>query len=145
MSSQSDVIDDDLYRRTKSLLEPGDIDLAGAIVHTDLSGQEDLEMQELTVELNEVIAAHAGKGETYIHAGNDDPNFSSNQFQGRTLDGDEFVWECQQLLREGTFDIVFYYEADADQEALVEDINDRGYDVTSVVLDEDDEMSASEV
>ncbi|MFB6196526.1 MAG: DUF5778 family protein, partial [Haloplanus sp.] len=73
--SESDVLDDDLYRRTKALLEPGDIDLAGVIVHTDLTGQEDLEMQELTVDLNEVIAAHAGKGETYIYAGNDDPDF----------------------------------------------------------------------
>jgi hypothetical protein len=140
--SDADVLDADLYRRTKALLEPGDIDLAGAIVHTDLSGQEDLEMQELTVELNEVIAAHAGKGETYIHAGNDDPDFSSNQFQGRTLDDDAFVWECQQLLRNGTFDIVFYYEADLDQEALVEAIRDRGYEVTSVVLDDDDEIEA---
>jgi hypothetical protein len=140
--SDADVLDADLYRRTKALLEPGDIDLAGAIVHTDLSGQEDLEMQELTVELNEVIAAHAGKGETYIHAGNDDPDFSSNQFQGRTLDDDAFVWECQQLLRNGTFDIVFYYEADLDQEALVEAIRDQGYEVTSVVLDDDDEIEA---
>ncbi|WP_435069060.1 DUF5778 family protein [Haloplanus sp. C73] len=139
----SDVLDADLYRRTKALLEPGDIDLSGAIVHTDLTGQEDLEMQELTVDLNEIIAAHAGKGESYIHAGNDDPNFSSNQFQGRSLDDDEFVWECQQLLRDGTFDIVFYYEADVDQAALVDDIRDRGYEVTSVVL-EDEELTASE-
>jgi hypothetical protein len=139
--SDSDVLDADLYRRTKALLEPGEIDLAGAIVHTDLSGQEDLEMHELTVELNEVIAAHAGKGEAYIHAGNDDPNFSSNQFQGRTVEDDAFVWECQQLLREGTFDIVFYYEAGLDQAALVSAIRDRGYDVTSVVLDADDEVT----
>jgi len=132
----SDVVDDDLYRRTKALLEPGDIDLAGAIVHTDLSGQEDLEMHELTVELNEVIAAHAEMGETYIYAGNDDPDFASNQFQGLTVEDDTFVWECQQLLRNGTFDIVFYYEADVDQAALVAEVRDRGYEVTSVVLDE---------
>jgi len=143
-SDDADVLDADLYRRTKALLEPGDIDLAGAIVHTDLTGQEDLEMQELTVELNEVIAAHAEKGETYIHAGNDDPNFSSNQFQGRTLDDDAFVWECQQLLREGTFDIVFYYEADLNQDALVADVRERGYEVTSVILDESDEIQATE-
>ncbi|GAB3324504.1 hypothetical protein EI982_15155 [Haloplanus rallus] len=134
----SDVVDDDLYRRTKALLEPGDIELAGAIVHTDLTGQEDLEMHELTVELNEVIAAHAGKGETYIYAGNDDTDFSSNQFQGLTVEDDAFVWECQQLLRNGTFDIVFYYEADVDQEALVADVRDRGYEVTSVVLEDGD-------
>ncbi|MFB6121853.1 MAG: DUF5778 family protein [Haloferacaceae archaeon] len=128
----SDAVDDDLYERTKALLEPGDIDLNGLIVHTDLEGSEDLEMHELTVDLNEVIAAHAGKGETYIYAGNDDPDFSSNQFQGLTLDGDEFVWECQQLLRAGTFDLVFYYEADVDQAALAADVRDLGYDVTSV-------------
>jgi hypothetical protein len=128
----SDAVDDDLYTRTKALLEPGDIDLNGVIVHTDLSGQEDLEMHELTVDLNEVIADHAGKGESYIYAGNDDPNFSSNQFQGLTLDDDAFVWECQQLLRDGTFDLVFYYEADLDQEALVAAIRELGYDVTSV-------------
>jgi len=142
--SERDVLDADLYRRTKALLEPGDIDLAGAIVHTDLSGQEDLEMHELTVDLNEVIAAHAGKGEAYIYAGNDDTNFSSNQFQGLTVDEDAFVWECQQLLRNGTFDIVFYYEADLDQDALVADVRDRGYEVTSVVLDDDDEVTIDE-
>jgi len=140
MSDSSDVLDADLYRRTKALLEPGDIDLAGVIVHTDLTGQEDLEMHELTVELNEVIAAHAGTGEAYIYAGNDDPDFSSNQFQGRAVEDDSFVWECQQLLREGTFDLVFYYEADLDQDALVEAIRDRGYEVTSVVLDDEDEL-----
>ena len=133
-----ETLDEDLYRRTKALLEPGDIELAGAIVHTDLTGQEDLEMHELTVELNEVIAAHAGTGETYIYAGNDDTDFSSNQFQGLTVEDDAFVWECQQLLRNGTFDIVFYYEADVDQEALVADVRDRGYEVTSVVLEDGD-------
>jgi hypothetical protein len=97
-------------------------------------------MHELTVELNEVIADHAGKGEAYIYAGNDDPDFSSNQFQGRAVEDDAFVWECQQLLRDGTFDIVFYYEAALDQDALVDAIRDRGYEVTSVVLDADDEM-----
>jgi hypothetical protein len=141
--SQSDVLDEGLYRRTKALLEPGEIELSGAIVHTDLTGQEDLEMHELTVELNEVIAAHAGKGETYIYAGNDDTDFSSNQFQGLTVEDGAFVWECQQLLREGTFDIVFYYKADIDQTALVEAIRERGYEVTSVVLDDGDGMTAT--
>jgi hypothetical protein len=112
------AVDDDLYRRTEALLEPGDIDLAGVVVHTSLRGEEDLEMHELTVAINDVIAEHAGKGESYIYAGNDDSNFASNQFQGRSLDDDEFVWECQQLLRDGTFDLVFYYEASADHEAI---------------------------
>ncbi|EMA58037.1 DUF5778 family protein [Halorubrum lipolyticum] len=118
----SETVDSDLYTRTKALLEPGDIDLVGCIVHTTLGGQEDLEMHELTVAINDVIADRAGKGEAYIEAGNDDTNFSSNQFQGLTLDDEEFVWECQQLLRDGTFDLVFYYEANVDQEALADDL-----------------------
>ncbi|ELZ48930.1 hypothetical protein C464_05950 [Halorubrum coriense DSM 10284] len=118
----SETVDSDLYARTKALLEPGDIELLGCIVHTDLEGEQDLEMHELTVAVNEVIADHAGKGETYIEAGNDDTDFSSNQFQGLTLDDEAFVWECQQLLRGGTFDIVFYYEATVDQEALASDL-----------------------
>ena len=118
----AETVDEDLYRRTKALLEPGDVDLVGAVVHTDLTGAEDLEMHELTVELNEVVAVHAEKGETYIYAGNDDPDFASNQFQGLTLDDDAFVWECQQLLREGTFDLVWYYEVGVDQDALVDEM-----------------------
>ncbi|WP_396611755.1 DUF5778 family protein [Haloferax sp. S1W] len=120
----SETIDEDLYKRTLALIEPGDIELVGAIVHTDLSGQEDLEMQELTVSINEVIAGHADKGDAWIYAGNDDTDFSSNQFQGLSVDDDEFVWECQQLLRNGTFDLVFYYEATADHDAIVEDLGD---------------------
>jgi hypothetical protein len=120
----SETLDEDLYKRTKALLEPGDIDLTGLIVNTDLSGQEDLEMQELTVAMNDVISEYAGKGESYIYAGNDDPNFASNQFQGLTLDDEEFVWECQQLLRQGTFDLVFYWESTADSEAIAAAVRD---------------------
>ncbi|WP_096390060.1 DUF5778 family protein [Halopenitus persicus] len=118
----SETLDEDLYQRTMALIEPGDVDLIGCIVHSTYDGQSDLEMHELTVTINEVIAEAAGSGETYIEAGNDDPDFSSNQFQGRTLADESFVWECQQLLREGTFDLVFYYEAGADQDAIVEGI-----------------------
>ncbi len=118
----ADPVDDDLYQRAQRLLEPGDIDLVGALVHTDLDGQQDLEMHELTVALNDVIADHAGKGEAYIYAGNDSDEFSSNQFQGKTIEDEQFVWECQQLLREGSFDLVFYYEAGVDQQALTEAI-----------------------
>jgi len=128
----ADVLDQDLYERTKALLEPGDIELAGVIVHTDLSGEEDLEMQELTVDLNDVIAAHTDKGESYIYAGNDDPEFASNQFHGRTLEDDEFVWECQQLLRDGRFHLVFYYEATADHAGIIEAMEDRDLSVTPV-------------
>jgi len=130
-----DAVDADIYRRTEALLEPGEVELNGVVVHTGLDGSQDLEMHELTVELNEVIAEHAGKGETYIHAGNDDPEFASNQFQGRTLGDDEFVWECQQLLREGSFDLVFYYESTADHAGIVEAIEDRGYGATGVRTD----------
>ncbi|MGM0590646.1 MAG: DUF5778 family protein [Halobacteriota archaeon] len=128
----SDVLDDDLYKRTKALLEPGDIELVGVIVHTDLTGQEDLEMHELTVEVNDIIAEHAGEGETYIYAGNDNPEFASNQFHGLRLEDDEFVWECQQLLRNGSFDIVFYYRAGADQAAIVEAVEALGHRATPV-------------
>jgi hypothetical protein len=118
----NETIEEDLYQRTLGLLEPGEIELVGAIVHTDLSGEEDLAMHELTVEANDVVAEHAEKGETYIYAGNDSEAFASNQFQGRTLEDESFVWECQQLLRSGTFDVVFYYEAGPDQEAIVDDL-----------------------
>ena len=118
----NDVIDQELYERTKALLEPGEIELVGCIVHTHLDGQADLEMQELTVDVHDAISDHADKGEAYIYAGNDDPDFSSNQFQGLTLEDEEFVWECQQLLREGSFDLVFYYEAGVDQDALTDDL-----------------------
>ena len=136
--TETDVTDADLRRRTKALLEPGDIDLVGLIVHTDLAGEEDLEMHELTVDLNEIIADHAEKGESYIYAGNDTTEFASNQFQGLTLDDDAFVWECQQLLRGGTFDLVFYYESDVDQTAIVESVEalDQVDRVTTVRTDD---------
>ena len=128
----SDVLEDDLYERTKALLEPGDIELVGLVIHTHLSSEEDLEMHELTVDCNEIIADHTDKGESYIYAGNDDPDFASNQFHGRTLDDDEFVWECQQLLRDGRFHLVFYYEATADHEGIIETLEERGLSVTPV-------------
>ena len=130
----TDAIDDDLVTRTKALLEPGDIDLDGVIVHTEYSGQEDLEMMQATLDAGDVIAEHAGHDpkDVYVHSGNDDPDFSSNQHQGRTIDGEEFVWECQQLLRQGSFDVVIYYEASADHEGIVAGIEALGYDVTGV-------------
>jgi hypothetical protein len=130
-----DAVDADIYRRTKALLEPGEVELNGVVVHTEFDGRQDLEVHELTVDLNEVIAEHAGAGESYIHAGNDDPEFASTQFQGRTLDDDEFVWECQHLLRDGTFDIVFYYESSTDHVGVVEAIEGMGYRVTGVRTD----------
>ncbi|WP_247002444.1 DUF5778 family protein [Halosolutus gelatinilyticus] len=130
----ADVLDNDLYQRTKALLEPGDVDLNGAIVHTEYGGQEDVRMMQATIDVGDIIAEHAGHDPTdcYVYSGNDDPDFSSNQHQGLTLDGEEFVWECQQLLRNGTFDIVIYYEASADHEAILEDVRELGFDVTGV-------------
>ncbi|WP_137285014.1 DUF5778 family protein [Halorussus salinisoli] len=129
-----DAVDEDLYRRTKQLLEPGDIELNGAIVHTDFGGDEDIEMHQATVEVGEIIAEHAGHDpkDTFVYSGTDDTDFASNQHQGLTLDDESFVWECQQLLREGSFDMVFYYEATADHEAILEDVRDLGFDVTGV-------------
>jgi hypothetical protein len=129
-----DAIDEELYRRTKRLLEPGDIELNGAIVHTDLDGSDDIEMHQLTVDVGEIIAEHAGyePTDTFVYSGTDDTDFASNQHQGLTLDDEEFVWECQQLLRNGSFDVVFYYEASADQSAILSDVRDLGVEVTGV-------------
>jgi len=127
----ADALDEDLRRRTEALLDPGEIELNGAIVHTDLGGGEDIEMTEATLEVGGLIADAAGVAEWYVYSGTDDPEFASNQHQGRRMD-EEFVWECQQLLREGTFDLVFYYEASIDQEALLSSIRDAGFRATGV-------------
>ncbi len=65
------------------------------------------------------------------HAGSDDTEFASNQHQGLSVDDDEFVWECQQLVRDGTFDLVFYYEAIADQDGISKG-RERSHAVTGV-------------
>jgi hypothetical protein len=129
-----DVLDEDLYRRTKQLLEPGEVELNGAIVHTDFGGDEDIEMHQATVDVGEIVAEHAGHDpkDTFVYSGTDDSEFASNQHQGLTLDDEEFVWECQQLLREGSFDVVFYYEASADHEAIFEDVRELGFEVTGI-------------
>jgi len=128
----SDTLRDDLVRQTEQLLEPGEIQLNGVVVQTDIPSQDDIRMHELTVKLGDVIASHATDEETFVYSGVGDPEFSLNQHQGRTLDGEEFVWECQQLVRQHTFDVVFYYEASADHEAIVEEIREMGLDVISV-------------
>jgi len=130
----ADAIDEDLYRRTLALLEPGDIELVGVILHTELGTDSEPTLHQITLEAGDVIAEHAGfdPTDTYVHSGNDDPDFGLNQHQGLTLADDEFVWECQQLLREGTYDVVFYYEASADQEGIVEALREGGHRVTPV-------------
>ncbi|ELY65969.1 DUF5778 family protein [Natronococcus jeotgali] len=130
----TETLDEDLYRRTKALLEPGEVELNGAIVHTDYDGSEDVRMMQATIDVGDIVAEHSGYDpkDCYVHSGNDDPDFSSNQHQGLTLEDEEFVWECQQLLREGSFDVVVYYEAGADHEAILEEIEELGFDVTGV-------------
>ncbi len=127
----TDAVDDDLRRRTEALLEPGDIELNGLIVRTDVPGEDDLAMTDATLEVGGLIAEHDGFEDWYVHSGNDDPEFASNQHQGRTMD-EEFIWECQQLLRDGTYDLVFYYEATIDQNALLDAVREAGYRVTGV-------------
>ena len=130
----ADAIDDDLYRRTTALLEPGEIQLNGVIVETELTNDEEPTLHQATLDIGNVIAEAAGidPKDTYVYSGNDDERFGINQHQGLTLDDEEFVWECQQLIREGSYDVVFYYEADADQEAIVEGVEALGFDATGV-------------
>ncbi|QLD84750.1 hypothetical protein HWV23_03145 [Natronomonas halophila] len=130
----SDAIDEDLYERTRALLEPGEIQLNGVIVRTDLTGDEEPTLHQATLDIGNIIAEASGLDpkDTYVYSGNDDDRFGVNQHQGLTLDDEEFVWECQQLARDGTYDIVFYYEADADQEVIVESVEELGFDATGV-------------
>jgi hypothetical protein len=95
-------------------------------------------MHEATVAVGDAIATHAGydPAETFVYSGTDDPEFASNQHQGRTLDEEDFVWESQQLLREGAFDLVFYFERSEDLSALCETLSEEGYEVTPVPGDQ---------
>ena len=130
----SDAIDEDLRQRTEALLEPGDIELNGVIVRTELTSAEEPTLHQATLDIGDVISEATGldPAATYVYSGNDDERFGVNQHQGLTLDGDEFIWECQQLMRDGTYDVVFYYEADADQTAIVEGVEELGFDATGV-------------
>lgn len=122
----------DLVAETRELLKPGDIDLVGAIIESEYTDDQELEMMEVTVEIGEIIAENQVDEPTYVYSGNDDDRFSSNQHQGLTISGDDFVWECQQLLIDGTFDIVFYFEASEQFEELIDEIRTAGYHVTGV-------------
>jgi hypothetical protein len=124
----------DLRQRTWQLLQPGEIALDGLILHTEFDGSQETAMHQATVEVGDIIAACAGfdPGETFVYSGTDDPEFASNQHQGLTLDDESFVWECQQLLRNGSFDVVFYYERDADTDAVLRAVREAGYDATGV-------------
>ncbi|MEF8825952.1 MAG: DUF5778 family protein [Halapricum sp.] len=129
----AEVIDEDLYEQAEALLEPGEIELNGLIVHTEMDRDKEAELNQATIEIGDIIAEHASpEEETFVYSGTDDPEFGLNQHQGLTLEDEEFVWECQQLLRDGTFKIVFYYEADADQDAIVNAASEAGYTVVGV-------------
>lgn len=133
----ADVLDDDLRQRTWNLLQPGEIELDGLIVATAFDGDQETEMHQATIELGELIAEHAGfdPTETFVYSGTDDPEFASNQHQGLTLADESFVWECQQLFRDGSFDLVFYFEASTDTDGLLADVQEAGYDATVVYGD----------
>jgi hypothetical protein len=102
--------DHELYQEAVSLLGPGEAELVGIVVHTDYERRDEPAMNELMLSIGERIAEHRADGETYVYAGEDDHRFGAGQFHGRRLDDDAVSWECQQLLREGTFDLVFYWE-----------------------------------
>ena len=123
-SNMTETADEDLYRRAVALLEPGEITLHGAVVHTDLASDEESVLHQRTLDAGDVVAAHVGvdPADTYVYSGNDDERFGVNQHQGLTLADEEFVWECQQLMREGTYDVVLYWEATEDLEAVVADL-----------------------
>lgn len=130
----TDAFDDGLRRRAWELLQPGEIELDGLIVRMEFSIPEEPEMHQATIGIGDLIAEHAGyePEETFVYSGADDADFASNQHQGLTLDDESFVWECQQLFRDGSFDVVFYYEASADTEALLEAVRNEGYDATAL-------------
>ncbi|MEF8853764.1 MAG: DUF5778 family protein [Haloarculaceae archaeon] len=134
MSEATDVVDETLRRRARALLEPGEIELAGVIVPMDVDTDDEPGLHQNTIEVGDIVADNAGfdPADTYVYSGNDDPEFGVNQHQGLTVEDDEFVWECQQLLREGTYVVVFYYEADADQEGVLADLRDAEYDATGI-------------
>ncbi len=139
----AEILDDELRRRTWKLLQPGDIELDGLVLQTEFDGSQEPEMHQATVEVGELIAEYAGyePTDTFVYSGTDDSDFSSNQHQGLTLDDESFVWECQQLLRDGSFDVVFYFEAGADTEELLGAVREAGYDATAIrgdVADPDD-------
>ncbi|PSQ02327.1 hypothetical protein BRC92_09320 [Halobacteriales archaeon QS_4_69_31] len=134
MSDATDAVDHDLSQRAQALLEPGDIELVGVVVPMDLPEDDEPQLHQNTIEVGDVIAEHAGfdPADTYVYSGNDDPEFGVNQHQGLTVSGDEFVWECQQLYRDGRYVVVFYYEASADQEGILAALRDAGYDAVGV-------------
>jgi hypothetical protein len=116
MSEPGDV---ELYEQAVSLLTPGESELVGAVVHTEYERDQEPAMNRLMLSVGEAIAEELLGEEMYVYAGEDDDRFGAGQFQGRRLDDDAVIWECQQLLRNGSFDLVFYWEAADRQDAIV--------------------------
>ncbi|MFB6188161.1 MAG: DUF5778 family protein [Halobacteriaceae archaeon] len=131
----ADIVDSDLYRRVVALLEPGDISLCGAVIHTQYRQDEESLLYQDTIQLGEIIATVKTDKETYVYAGNDDPDFGINQYQGLTIDEDNFVWECQHILRDDTYDIIFYWEDTGDQTTILNRMRQEGYEVIGVTED----------
>jgi len=93
-----DTVEKDLYQRTKALLEPGDIEVERRHRPHRLrrpGGHRDDGSLAGSGRRHRGARGHDPK-DVYVYSGNNDPDFSSNQHQGKTIDGDEFVWECQQ-------------------------------------------------
>ena len=132
MSKTGDV---ELYEQAVSLLRPGEDTLEGIVVHTELAQHEEQAMNKLMREVGETVAEHLTDGEVYIYAGDDDERFGAGQFHGRRLADDAVVWECQQLLREGTFDLVFYWEQSGEQGAIVDSLEDLENEVVAITED----------
>lgn len=128
----SETADEDLYRRAAALLEPGAVDLHGAVVHTGVESDAEPTLHQVTIEVGDIVAEHVHAEDTYVYSGTDDPEFGVNQHQGRTIDDDSFVWECQQLLRGDTFDLVIYWKASDTQRAILDAIDEAGYDAVGV-------------
>jgi phosphoglycolate phosphatase-like HAD superfamily hydrolase len=140
----AEILDADLRRRTWELLQPGEIELNGLVVTSDFDSSEETAMHQATVEIGDCIAEHAGLDptETFVYSGTDNSEFASNQHQGLTLDDESFVWECQQLFRDGSFDIVFYFEATENTAELVEEVRAQGYESFGVSGDVDSPADA---
>lgn len=128
-SRRRSAADETFYADVAALLQPGAIRLHGAVIHTGLGSAEKSQLHELTLTVGDIVATHVhgDPSGTYVYSGNDDPEFGLNQHQGLTLDGDEFLWECQQVLRNGSFDVVIYWEATDDLAGIVTEIRDAGY------------------
>lgn len=131
-TADSDV---ELYEQAVSLLEPGDSTLVGVVMHTGLARHAESAMNKLMRTAGDRIAAHLTEEDTYIYAGEDDDRFGVGQFHGRRLSDDGVVWECQQLVRDGTFDLVFYWEEAGEQAAIVADLDDLDADLVPITED----------